>query len=302
MNLAEHHIETVFRLLQYDQVCRNITLRGSDQVNIQANNLWMFSSLIRALIGTSVSANEEALILLPDYHGNDIIAALNILNTSQNDDIMFSEIIKNVLDDFGVDLNNTEQLQLDKEINMRESKEVIRSNLIDEIINNKTVKEVVCYYCSKSFTGQRAKDKYRNHLGQSHFLSEMKEEIGKYFDTNDKCTECGKTYVTASFKRKHLTKHHSYLVDKILKLVNRKENEPFLEQSIIEVRNPEDIDTGADEPIGQSLENLFTELGNKCSSVTNVTGEDLEITRIIDEYPEINRINDEHDKRCYTLR
>ena len=204
MNLASHHIETVFTLFKYEigQEYRTILLRGSDQVNIQANNLWMFSSLIRALIGSSVSANEELImILLPDHHGHDISAALNVLNTSQMDDILFPESVKDILCDLGVNLNNIEQIQIDEETNLRESKEVIRNNLIDELINNKPVEEVVCYYCSKSFTGQRAKDKYRSHLGQTHFLSEMKEETAKYFDPNHKCTECGKNYVTASFKR-----------------------------------------------------------------------------------------------------
>ena len=90
-NLADHHIETIFKLFQCgnDQECRSITLRGSDQVDIQASNLWMYSSLVRAVIG-SLPTNEEALILLPDHHGDDIITALNILNTSQVDDIVFS--------------------------------------------------------------------------------------------------------------------------------------------------------------------------------------------------------------------
>ena len=292
MNLASHHIETVFTLFKYEigQEYRTILLRGSDQVNIQANNLWMFSSLIRALIGSSVSANEELImILLPDHHGHDISAALNVLNTSQIDDIVFTESVKDILCDLGVNFNNIEQFQLDEETNLRESKEVIRNNLIDELINNKPVEEVVCYYCSKSFTGQRAKDKYRSHLGQTHFLSEMKEETAKYFDTNHKCTECGKSYVTASFKRKHLTKHHSYLVDKILRLVNRKENESLLEQDVIEVQNLQDTFTEAVKPNEQSLENFFTELLNKDTPAANV-GEN-------EEDPEIHRINDENHQR-----
>ena len=114
MALAEHHIETIFKLFKYEigQEYRTILLRGSDQVNIQANNLWMFSSLIRTMIGSSVSANEELImILLPDHHGHDISAALNVLNTSQIDDIIFSESVKDIFKDIGVNLNNIEQIQ-----------------------------------------------------------------------------------------------------------------------------------------------------------------------------------------------
>ena len=109
MALAEHHIETIFKLFKYEigQEYRTIILRGSDQVNIQANNLWMFSSLIRALIGSSVSANEELIIiLLPDHYGHDISAALNVLNTSQIDDIVFSENVKDILYDLGMNFAN----------------------------------------------------------------------------------------------------------------------------------------------------------------------------------------------------
>lgn len=292
MALAEHHIETIFKLFKYEiaQEYRTIILRGSDQVNIQANNLWMFSSLIRALIGSSVSANEELImILLPDHHGHDISTALNVLNTSQMDDIVFSENVKDILCDLGVNFNNIKQIQIDEETNLRESKGVIRNNLIDELINNKPVEEVVCYYCSKSFTGQRAKDKYRSHLGQTHFLSEMKEETAKYFDPNHKCTACGKTYVTASFKRKHLTKHHSYLVDKILRLVNRKENESLLEQDVTEVQNLGDTFTEAVKPVEHSLENFFTELLNNDTPATNVSENE--------EDPEIHRVDDENQQR-----
>mgnify|MGYP001260546967 CR=1 FL=1 len=135
-NLADHHIETIFKLFQCgnDLECKNITLRGSDQVDNQASNLWMFSSLVRAVTG-SLSPNDEALILLPDHHGDDIITALNILNTSQVDDVVFSENVRDILTDLEVNLDNIEQLPNDEEINMRESKEVIRNSLIDELIN-----------------------------------------------------------------------------------------------------------------------------------------------------------------------
>ena len=277
-NLADHHIETIFKLFQCgnDQECRSITLRGSDQVDIQASNLWMFSSLVRAVIGSSPT-NQEALILLPDHHGDDIITALSILNTSQMDDIVFSANVKDVFNDLEVILDNIEQLPNDEEINMRESKEVIRNSLIDELINNKKVEEVLCYYCSRSFTGQRAKDKYRSHLGQSHYLSEMKEEMGRYFDANHKCSECGKTYVTASFKRKHLTKQHSYLVDTILKLVNRKDDEPILEH-VNEVQEDEDDDVTEQLELNEhSQENLVTELLGKDSEAHEANEEDPKI-------------------------
>ena len=262
-NLAVHHLETVFKLFQYeiDQESRSIVLKGSDDVIIQANNLWMFSSLVRTLIGSS-EANEEALILIPDHHSSDIITMVKILNTFQVDDIVFTENVKDILDSIGVNIRNVERIQYEEEENESDLKEVIRSNLIDELIHNKQVEQVLCWYCSKSFTGKRAKDKYRSHLGHNHFISEMTEEIRKYFNHNHKCTECGKAYVTKTFKRKHLTKHHSYLVDKILKLVNRKENEQVLEQVDQEAQNVTDSVTMEEEvkQVEQTSDNIFTKL------------------------------------------
>ena len=224
-----YHNENVMSILRQEWASsdgdRTLTLVAGDSAAVAAGCLWMCSSLVRSLVGSTAAslAQQSSVLLLPDFSAADLEAAVSVLQSSgELDRIVFSGGAREVLQLLGVSMDRVTQLQEEEEEDGRgESKEAIRNNLIAELVHNKSVEELVCYFCSKAFTGQKMKDKYKSHLSQMHFIDEMKKEIKKYFDKNDKCSDCGKAYVTVNLKRRHLGYNHSYLVDKIHHIISR---------------------------------------------------------------------------------
>ena len=217
---SESHTDQVTNYLQNNvyegSETRKICIISGDDVTVQSNNLWMSSSLIRTVIG-SLLTNEDITLIMPDYSGADVTNAIKILRNHIDEDIIFNRNVKDILEALAVDITKTQFVNENFE-----SKETIRRDLINELVNKRNEEDssnIICKFCPKRFHGTRVKEKYKCHLGLMHFSAEMKMEIEKYFQADHKCSECGKIYVNSHLKRRHLAYNHSYLVDTIKSLI-----------------------------------------------------------------------------------
>ena len=175
---SESHTDQVTNYLQNNvyegSETRKICIISGDDVTVQSNNLWMSSSLIRTVIG-SLLTNEDITLIMPDYSGADVTKAIKILRNQSKEDIIFDRNVRDILEALGVDTTNTQCVNENFE-----SKETIRRDLINELVNKRKEEEssnIICKFCPKRFQGTKAKDIYKCHLGVMHFSAEMKIEI-----------------------------------------------------------------------------------------------------------------------------
>ena len=162
--MMNYHNENVMSILRQEWASsdgdRTLTLVAGDSAAVAAGCLWMCSSFVRSLVGsTAASLAQSSVLLLPDFSAADLEAAVSVLQSAgELDQIVFSAGAREVLQLLGVNMDRVTQLQEEEEDVRGESKEAIRNNLIAELVHNKSVEELVCYFCSKVFTGQKMKD------------------------------------------------------------------------------------------------------------------------------------------------
>ena len=203
-----NHCSRIAKAVEETENDENLVISGSDGVPININNLWLFSPLVRSILGSLTKA-EQRLIILPGLSSEDIRNGLAILNGPDPDNelIFFDKKAKVVLETLGIDLTDSELLQ---------PTDVSRK--IDDRGAARNTREVKCVYCERPFVGSlsKLKDKLKCHIGNIHFSHQMEKEILVFFNNAHQCKECGKSYHQEHMKRKHLTFNHSYLVEQIM--------------------------------------------------------------------------------------
>ena len=203
-----NHCSRIAKAVEETENDANLVISGSDGVPININNLWLFSPLVRSILGSLTKA-EQRLIILPGLSSEDIRNGLAILNGPDPDNelIFFDKKAKVVLETLGIDLTNSELLQ-PTNVKLK----------IDDRGAARNSREVKCVYCERTFVGSlsKLKDKLKCHIGNIHFSHQMEKEISVFFNNDHQCKECGKSYHQEHMKRKHLTFNHSYLVEQIM--------------------------------------------------------------------------------------
>merc|ERR1712155_25195 len=96
---------------------RTLSLVAGDSAAVAAGCLWMCSSLVRSLVGsTAASLTQSSVLLLPDFSAADLEAAVSVLQSAEElDQIVFSGGAREVLQQLGVSMDRVTQLQEEEE-------------------------------------------------------------------------------------------------------------------------------------------------------------------------------------------
>ena len=106
---SENHLQQILSALQTTENC-NIRLFGSDSESALSERLWILSPFIRSILG-SVRNIQENILILPDFSSGDINSALDILEGENDEDLLFNDTEKRILETLGVGLNCSRYLQ-----------------------------------------------------------------------------------------------------------------------------------------------------------------------------------------------
>ena len=68
--------------------------------------LWIFSPLVRSVLG-SLPSLQDNLLILPDFSSEEIKTALALLQGREGEDLVFDFKTRALLETIGVDLTNT---------------------------------------------------------------------------------------------------------------------------------------------------------------------------------------------------
>ena len=74
---------------------------------LEAGTLWLLSPLVRSLMA-SLSVSEDAVILLPDCHRDDVTVGLGLLRDSGQDTLVFNARVRSFLEAIGLDVRSSE--------------------------------------------------------------------------------------------------------------------------------------------------------------------------------------------------
>ena len=186
----------------------SVMMVTGDSVGTTSLHLWLLSPFIRSVMN-SIKTTDQHLIILPDFTSEELGEALEVIKFPEPDVFVFNEVTKNILDVIGIDIKYEEQ----------------ERDLDDSETDTDSQNYIQCMCCPEQIRG--GKKKLREHLILSHLKNEIELEVSEYFGSSDQCKKCQKLHLTVASKEKHLSYEHSYLVEKIDKLmekINHREN------------------------------------------------------------------------------
>ena len=101
---SRDHTDQVLQDLQNINGCE-ILMVGNDNVSPHNDSLWLFSPLVRSIIG-SLRSVEGHQMIFPDFSSQDIETALNAILKNNRDLLVFSSTTRTLLETLGIDLKN----------------------------------------------------------------------------------------------------------------------------------------------------------------------------------------------------
>ena len=87
----------------------DLVILGADTSRrTHSDSLWIFSPLVRSLLGSLQTLQTSPLLILPDFSSEDIKTGLAVLEGRQGEDLVFNYKTRDLLETLGVDLTSTE--------------------------------------------------------------------------------------------------------------------------------------------------------------------------------------------------
>ena len=102
---SSDHSELVLEALQ-SRSPHDLLVLGADTTRrTHSESLWIFSPLVRSLLGSLQTLQASPLLILPDFSSEDIKTGLAVLEGRQGEDLVFNYKTRDLLETLGVDLS-----------------------------------------------------------------------------------------------------------------------------------------------------------------------------------------------------
>ena len=102
------HSALVLEALESRDNTSDLVILGADTSRrTHSDSLWIFSPLVRSLLG-SLPSLQNNLLILPDFSSEDIKTGLAVLEGRQGEDLVFSYKTRALLETLGVELTTTQ--------------------------------------------------------------------------------------------------------------------------------------------------------------------------------------------------
>ena len=145
-NISEH-LEKIFHSRHHsEQVVSAVESRGEHDLLIlgqyyssrrtHTDSLWIFSPLVRSILG-SLPSLQNNILILPDFSSEEIKTALTVLEGRKGEDLKFNSKTRDLLETLGVDLTSTQTQSQANKVKTREEEslgEILVENEIDELL------------------------------------------------------------------------------------------------------------------------------------------------------------------------
>ena len=106
---SKDHCDQILDSLQ-NRSCYKVSLVGDEGVGSLSDSLWLFSPLVRSIIDSLNSINDN-IIILPDFSHDHIKTGLDIIEGNDSEVLLFNSTVKEFLELLGIDLKHVKPVE-----------------------------------------------------------------------------------------------------------------------------------------------------------------------------------------------